>query len=155
MKRSSIQPMLLIAYLVFNSPSLLAETIAENPHLSYTRLYTDTGGVSHFGEDTIEFTLEDYAPPAHPLAVRHLKNASGATLVYIPTGTFEDWHRAPRRQFMFLFKGMVEVAVTDGEVRRFGPGSVVLLEDLTGKGHTTKAIGDEDNISVAVPVPKQ
>lgn len=59
-----------------------------------------------------------------------------------------------RVQFMFIIQGVVEVDVSDGEKRRFEPGSVVLLEDVTGKGHTTEAVGSMDHISVAVPVPK-
>ncbi len=155
MKRSSVRLMLLLMFLVFCFPSTLAETISENHNLTYTRLYTDADGVSHYGEATIEFAFENYAPPAHPLAVHHLENAKGATRIHIPTGTFEDWHPVPRRQFMFILKGAVEVGVSDGEVRQFGPGTVVILEDLTGKGHTTKVIGDEDNLSLAVPVPIQ
>jgi hypothetical protein len=32
-------------------------------------------------------------------------------------------------------------ASADGETRRFGPGSVFLAEDTTGKGHQTRAVG--------------
>ena len=38
--------------------------------------------------------------------------------------------------------GTVEVTVSDGEVRQFGPGSVALLEDTVGKGHVTHAVSD-------------
>ena len=27
-------------------------------------------------------------------------------------------------------------------MRRFAPGAVVLVDDLTGKGHTTRRVGD-------------
>ena len=151
MKRSYIHHMLLLIFLVFYFPSLLAE----EPSLIYTTLCTDAAGESHFGEGSIDYTLEDYAPPAQPMGVHHLKNAQGATFLYILTGTFEDWHPVPRRQFIFSLRGTVEVGVTDGEVRRFGPGTAVLLEDLTGKGHTTKVVSDEDHFSIAVPVPTQ
>ena len=33
-----------------------------------------------------------------------------------------------------------------------GPGDMMLAEDLTGQGHTTKAVGDTTRISIAVPV---
>jgi hypothetical protein len=32
------------------------------------------------------------------------------------------------------------VAASDGEARRFAPGDVLLCEDLTGKGHVTRAL---------------
>jgi hypothetical protein len=38
--------------------------------------------------------------------------------------------------------GIVEVTVSDGEVRLFGPGSVALLDDLAGKGHTTRVVSE-------------
>ena len=143
----------LVICLVMYSPVLSAETSMQPPTLNYTKIYTDSAGVSHFAEGSIDFTIENYAPPAPPLGVHHFVNGKGATLVHITRGVFEDWHPAPRRQFMFILQGTVEVGVSNGEVRQFEPGSVVLLEDTTGKGHTTEAIGDEDHISVAVPEP--
>jgi hypothetical protein len=32
------------------------------------------------------------------------------------------------------------VEVSDGEKRVFGPGSVLLVEDTTGKGHITRSL---------------
>lgn len=32
---------------------------------------------------------------------------------------------------------------SDGETRRFGPGAIVLLEDVTGKGHVTRILAGE------------
>ncbi len=139
-------------YLLLLPLYLIADSPVDVPSLSYTRLYTDSAGVSHFAEGSIDFSIEEYSPPAPPMGVHHMLNGKGATLVHIQKGVFEDWHPAPRRQFMFILQGTVEVGVTDGEKRRFEPGSVVLLEDVTGKGHTTEAVGTEDHISVAVPV---
>ncbi|MDJ0926493.1 MAG: cupin domain-containing protein [Gammaproteobacteria bacterium] len=121
--------------------------------LGYTRMYTDADGVSHFDEGELALSLENYAPPASPIAIHRMAEADGATLVFMPAGSFEDWHPAPRRQFAFLLSGTVEVTVSDGETRRFEPGSIVLLEDTTGKGHQTRIVGDEDHLSVMVPVP--
>ena len=39
---------------------------------------------------------------------------------------------------MAVQKGEFEVTVSDGEVRVFVPGDLILLEDLSGKGHYTK-----------------
>ena len=40
----------------------------------------------------------------------------------------------------------------DGQTqRRFGPGDVVLADDLTGQGHTTRSVG-VPRISATVPV---
>ncbi len=46
----------------------------------------------------------------------------------------------------------MEIAVGDGTSRRFGPGDVMLAEDLTGRGHTTRVHGNEQRISVVIPL---
>jgi hypothetical protein len=51
-----------------------------------------------------------------------------------------DPHNAPRRLLIVQLDGTVEVEVSDGEVRRFGPGSALVVEDTTGKGHVTRNV---------------
>jgi hypothetical protein len=62
----------------------------------------------------------------------------------MPSGWFGDWHPSPERQFFFQLAGEIETEVSDGEVRRFGPGSIHLLDDVEGKGHITRSVGDTD-----------
>ena len=50
--------------------------------------------------------------------------------------------------------GEAEVEASDGEVRHIGPGTVMLAEDLSGKGHITRGIGTEDRISLFIPLPE-
>ena len=40
----------------------------------------------------------------------------------------------------------------DGSVHRFGPGHVTLAEDLTGHGHTTRAVGDQPRVTATIPI---
>ena len=42
--------------------------------------------------------------------------------------------------------------VGDGTIQRVGPGDVLLAEDLTGQGHTTRVIGTEQRLSIVVPL---
>jgi hypothetical protein len=49
-------------------------------------------------------------------------------------------------------RGTFSVEVSDGEVREFPPGSVVLVEDTTGKGHTTRRVGDEPRATLMAPL---
>src|SRR5436305_4266656 len=78
---------------------------------------------------------------------------TGAYLVFrcFPADYFSDWHTAPRRQYIFILAGHMEIGIGDGTTRRFGPGDVVLADDLTGKGHTTRSVGGP-RISATVPV---
>jgi hypothetical protein len=41
--------------------------------------------------------------------------------------------------------------ILDGTKRPFVPGAVLVAEDLTGKGHLTRGIGETPRISLAVP----
>lgn len=131
------------------------------PHtLRYVRLYSDAAGVSHFRDE--ELTLRPgggavgdsralSAPEA--LISYELSTAPGATLLLLKRGATEDWHKAPRRMYLIVVQGMAEVTASDGEVRRFGLGSIILMDDTTGKGHVTHAVGDVDHIALAIPAP--
>ena len=43
--------------------------------------------------------------------------------------------------------------LSDGALRRFGPGSGALLDDVTGKGHLTQIEGDADGLAGIVQLP--
>jgi hypothetical protein len=47
-------------------------------------------------------------------------------------------------------RGEYEVTASDGSTRRFPRGSVLLLEDTTGDGHSTRIISAEAAIVFAV-----
>jgi len=48
--------------------------------------------------------------------------------------------------------GEAEVEASDGEVRRIGPGFILLADDLTGKGHITRGAGTADRLSLFIPL---
>ena len=70
-------------------------------------------------------------------------------------GKFSDWHPAPRRQFVIILSGQLEIGFTDGTKRVFGPGDARLVEDVTGNGHTTGTYGDVPCITATVPLANQ
>ena len=86
------------------------------------------------------------------MRARHWRPPPAITIRRNPPGYFLDWHTAPRRQYTITISGEVEIGTGDGAVRRFGPGTVLLAEDLTGQGHTTRVVGNETRISVVVPL---
>lgn len=135
-----------------SSACFAEEDSTQSPVLSYARLYVDAEGVSHFDDHELQLSLEDYSPPANPIAVHALKNADTATFVLLPIGANEDWHPVPTRQFAVIMKGVVEVTAGDDEKRRFGPGMIVLLEDTTGTGHRTRVVGDEESLTLMIAV---
>jgi quercetin dioxygenase-like cupin family protein len=106
------------------------------------RIYTGEDGQTHF---------EDLHIPAGE--VENVAIAAGANLVFrrFPADYFSDWHCAPRRQYIIILSGQMEIGIGDGTKRRFGPGDVVLADDMTGQGHTTASVG-EPRVSVTVAV---
>ena len=112
-----------------------------------TRLYTGPDGQTHAEEIEVKF-----APTANGNDVFKLMANSGATLNRAPPGRVADWHTAPRRQYVITLSGRGQVELIDGTKIDLGPGSIDLAEDLTGKGHITRTIGNEDRVTIAIPV---
>lgn len=69
--------------------------------------------------------------------------AAVTAAVYVLSGSFDSApHPAPRRQWVVMLRGTIEVVVTDGSRRVFGPGDLLLAEDVGGLGHITTGIGE-------------
>jgi hypothetical protein len=117
-------------------------------HAGYVRLCTDANGESHFEDLEIPLAPVDFVPPAAPLNVAQFLPAAQSLWVGAPPGwAGEAPHPSPRRQIFCALQGEYEVTASDGGVRRFPPGSVLLLEDTLGKGHATRIIS-EDNVLI-------
>ena len=69
-----------------------------------------------------------------------------------PVGRNIDWHPAPRRQFVIILSGQLEIGLGDGSKHVFGPGDARLVEDTTGKGHTTRVVGNAGCITATIPL---
>ncbi len=112
---------------------------------NYVRLYTGNDELSHFEDVEVELSQGgEVSMLSETMAVSGLnfrKNLPSYTL---------DYHPAPRRQFIVNLTGAVEITASDGEVRLFGPGSIMLAEDTTGKGHISKAVGEDERLSLFV-----
>jgi hypothetical protein len=122
--------------------------------MKLVRIYTDPSGETHFADlGDVPFTPANYAPPAPPLDVAPFAPALQYGFLRLPAGWYGDWHPAPFRQLQIPVSGEVEAQVSDGEVRRFGPGMAVLLEDATGKGHVSRTVGEGDVVIVVVRLP--
>ena len=71
------------------------------------------------------------------------------SILRVEPGWKGDWHPAPFRQLHFCLSGEVEAEVSDGGIRRIRAGDFALVEDLTGKGHKSHVIGN-DQVVIAV-----
>ena len=98
-----------------------------------TRIYSDAAGDSHFEE--VEITLKD-AGDIGLLSEKH----PARNIIFrevLPTYDY-DFHTAPQRQYIILLDGEIQIETSLGDIRRFAGGDVLLVEDVTGKGHRTK-----------------
>jgi hypothetical protein len=117
---------------------------------TYTRLYSDEQGESHFADVEIDLASTDYAPPAPPLSLSDFTKAKQIGFMEAPTGWSSDWHPSSARNFFVVLSGVWEVTASDGETRWFGTGSALLVEDVNGKGHTSRVVSDVDSLAVMV-----
>ena len=107
-----------------------------------SRLYSGEDGESH---------IEELDLDSHP-ELLSLQSATGIVFRSTEPGALHDWHTAPRRQFVITLSGEVEIGLGDGTVVRYGPGHVNLAEDLTGRGHTTRVVGDVPRVKATIPL---
>lgn len=52
-----------------------------------------------------------------------------------------------------ICEGQLEVETSDGEARRFSPGDLLLLDDVGGRGHSTRVVGATPAAGVFVQLP--
>ena len=117
-----------------------------------TRLYTGADGQSH---------AEDTEVAWRPAQLRAELNDSepvrvaAAQFLRWPRGFVWDGHPASRRQYVIIISGRGEVDVVGGRKVPLAPGQVLLAEDVTGKGHTTRVGTDEDLVMLLVPLAQE
>jgi hypothetical protein len=115
----------------------------------YVRVWADADGESHFEDVVLESherispesgsqTVVSTVPGLHALTFRLVVREASST----------EPHNAPERLFIINLVGEVEVAVSDGEVRGFGPGDVTLVEDTHGKGHVTRSLTRGERVTL-------
>lgn len=113
--------------------------------MKITRIYTNEEGHSCFGE--VDIPLKEAGSIG---SLSDLFNVTGIIFRETPGDYDYLWHNAPRRQYLINLEGEVDCTVYGGETRRFGPGDVVLLEDIYGDGHCSKAVNGQSRKSIFV-----
>ena len=117
-------------------------------------LYAGSDGESHFEDLSTELSLTDFAASAPPLYLSPLTPASKFSFFGAPAGWQSDWHPSSDRNLFVVVSGEWEVTASDGETRRFACGSVLLVEDTSGKGHTSRVVGTEDSLALLMQLPQ-
>ena len=104
----------------------------------YTRIYHDDLGDSHLETISVDCKAD--------------REATNFTFIEAPRNWNYEWHNAPRRQYVLLFGGEIELETSDGEVKRLFPGAVIFAEDTQGKGHITRSVGNTSVVLGIVPI---
>lgn len=115
--------------------------------MNVVRIYTGDDGESHFEDVDVE--LNEQAGLGH---VSSPWSAKEVIFREVGGDYALDYHNAPRRQLVVNLTGSVELVVGDGTVRRLGPGSILLAEDLTGQGHISRAVDGEPRTCLFIPL---
>jgi len=120
--------------------------------MKITRFCTNEHGESQFSEIDlpIEYRREDL--DGNLILLSKAFNSPRVRFVELPEGYDQGWHNAPKRQFVIILSGVVEVRTSDNQIRQWGAGDVVLADDVSGKGHQTRAIDGLVHM-VYVPLP--
>ena len=103
-----------------------------------TRIYTGDDDRSHFEE----VVLPEHAVGAGVVETEWFDATRAALRLLTPETGFAEQprHVAPRREVAVILTGALEVECAEGATRRFGAGSVVLIEDVHGEGHITRVV---------------
>jgi len=110
--------------------------------MQMTEIYADRAGETHIRTVPIELTPRDFAPPSAPMGVSAEKTMSSAVFLELPPGWDPQYHATPRRQWVVVLCGHLNITATDGEAMDFHPGDVIFLNDENSKGHRSLVQGD-------------
>jgi len=108
--------------------------------MKYTRLYADSDGGTHFEDVDVEFEQRPVRPNGPNIGLSTPKPTIDSFFSQGPPGLSTDFHPTPRKQWFVVLAGISEFGASDGEVRQWKPGDVVLPDDTASKGHTARII---------------
>jgi hypothetical protein len=123
-------------------------TVAEQRKpIVVTRIFTGPDGKTHAEQIDVKLTSSGGSGELSEMA-----KVSGLQFRRQAPNYFQDWHPAPRRQYVITLSGQGEVELEGGKKVPLGPGHILLAEDVTGKGHISRGVGSEDRISLFIPL---
>jgi hypothetical protein len=112
-----------------------------------TKVYSDDAGDTHFSE--VEIALNEAG------SIGRLSDPHPAkSVVFREVLPSYDWdfHCAPERQYIILLDGEIEIETSLGDKKRFKGGDILLMEDVSGKGHKTRNILPEVRKSLFITI---
>lgn len=120
--------------------------------MTILRLYTASDGQTHTENVEVKFSPTTLYPKAE---ASEAVKVSEAQFFRLPKGEVQNWHKPAHRQYVVTLSGRGELEIAGGQKIALSPGRVVLLENVTGKGHVTRSTGSEDLTFFIVPLATQ
>jgi hypothetical protein len=117
---------------------------------SYQVLLADVNGRTHFEDRSTELNPTVYVPGIPLVDVASPIPVTTLAVSCCEANYVSDWHPAPRRQFVFVLEGGLDVTPGAGDTRRFSAGSMFVVEDVAGEGHQTRTVGQDQCVFVTV-----
>jgi steroid delta-isomerase-like uncharacterized protein len=118
--------------------------------MKYPRIFATPDGESRFEDIDIPFEVTPLVPGRPAVEVGPPIPTSAATFLHVGPDWDATWHPTPKHWFCVTLRGEIESTTSDGETRRFGPGSIYFLDDTSGTGHYSRVTGGEDWFGVGV-----
>lgn len=115
------------------------------------RVVVDPDGT---GSAVVDEVLQLPAVPGGegPTALRVAAVGQGTTSLFrFPAGFENDFHNAPEPSWMLFLAGRLEVTTSDGTTVVLAAGDAVRFEDVSGPGHRSRVVSDEDVLVASMP----
>ena len=118
--------------------------------MKIVRIYTGEDGQSHF--EDLEIPQADIPLAGRPNGATDKRSdpipVESVLIRDAQAGDEHAFHPAPCRQFVVALSGIGEIVCGDGTSRRFGPGDIMLADDLTGQGHISRTVEARRNLMI-------
>ena len=103
--------------------------------MKVTQIYTGADRQSHFRDLTVPAPID---PSSGRELLEYLPSTGSGISEGQVAAASHDFHNAPRRQFVAVLKGGLQIETGDGTKITVLPGEIFLADDLTGQGHKTR-----------------
>ncbi len=122
--------------------------------LTFPKLVADGASDTRFESIAVTVTPQQFAPPALPFSVSALEPATQCGFLHLPAGWVGEPHPSPIRMWIFVLQGQMRFEVSNGDFRDISPGSGLRLEDTSGRGHSSRVVGNGPVTLAVVRLPE-
>lgn len=126
------------------------ELAAQKGPTTITRMYTGTDGLTHFEETGLPFAM-----PMNAVGTS-FRRSPGPQKSGGPEAAGFEFHNGPNRRYVVTLGGRAEIEGSSGERFIADTNHILLVEDLTGKGHryVNHPLGNEDWVVMFVELDR-